>query len=302
MKRSFTCISVVIPALAMLLGGPIAAQDKQKADPSSAAARANPVADQQRTLTNVDVLSMVNAGLSERTIILAIQRAMTSFDTSPEALITLKNHGVSASVLDAMLSEKTIPGSPAAPTATPKTAAPRQSRAHGVEGFPSAEIFTGFSYLSFDPQGVATRINMYGWDASVTGNPIKWFGIEGDFGGHYRANCGGAIGLTCGHTSFMGGPKLAFRSTWVTVYAHGLFGIDDGSLSFSGVSVSDKPFAFAAGGGVDVRVARHLSLRPAQFDYFMTRHAIAAAGALGLTLQPQNNYRFSTGLVFTFGG
>jgi hypothetical protein len=298
MKRRFTCISVIILASAMLLGGPIAAQDKQKTDPSSSVVRANSVAEQQRILTNFDVLSMVNAGLSERTIILAIQRAITSFDTSSEALIALKNHGVSASILDAMLSEKTIPDN----TATAKTAASRQNRAHGVEGFPAAEIFAGFSYLSFDPQGVTTRLNMYGWNASVTGNPIKWFGIEGDFGGHYRANCGGVIGLTCGHASFMGGPKLAFRSTWVTVYAHGLFGIDDGSLSFSGVSVSDKPFAFAAGGGVDIRVARHLSVRPAQFDYFMTRHAIAAAAAQGLTLQPQNNYRFSTGLVFTFGG
>jgi len=74
MKRSFTCISVVVWASAMLLGGPIAAQDKQKTDPSSSAVRANSVADQQRTLTNLDVLSMVNAGLSERIIILAIQR------------------------------------------------------------------------------------------------------------------------------------------------------------------------------------------------------------------------------------
>ena len=276
MKRSCTCISVVILASAMLLGGPIAAQDKQKTDPSSSAVRANSAADLQRTLTNLDVVSMVNAGLSERTIILAIQRAMTSFDTSPEALIVLKNNGVSASILDAMLSEKTIPGN----TATANTAVSRHNRAHGVEGFPAAEIFTGFSYLSFDPRGVTTRLNMYGWDASVTGNPIKWFGIEGDFGGHYRPNCGGVIGLTCGHASFMGGPKLAFRSTWVTMYAHGLFGIDDGILGFSGVSVSDKPFAFAAGGGVDIRVAEHLSLRAAQFDYFRTetRHR-ARSGA-----------------------
>jgi len=67
MKRRFTCISVVILAAAMLLGGPIEAQDRQKTDPSSS-----------RTLTNLDVVNMVNAGLSERTIILDIQRAMVA--------------------------------------------------------------------------------------------------------------------------------------------------------------------------------------------------------------------------------
>jgi hypothetical protein len=169
--------------------------------------------------------------------------------------------------------------------------------------FPRAEIFGGFSYLSFDTQGLGlqglgltNRLNMYGWDASVTGNPVKWFGIEGDFSGHYHANCFGKPGLTCKHLSFMGGPKLAYRTRVATVYGHGLFGGDNGSFSFSGLSGSDTPFSFAAGGGVDFRVGKHLSLRPVQFDYFMTRHFTAA-----IAKARQDNYRFSAGLVFTFG-
>jgi hypothetical protein len=67
----------------------------------------------QKVLTNADVANMVRAGLDESTIILAIQRAKTKFDTSPEALIALKKQGVSQGVLNAML--QSYPDSPGAP-------------------------------------------------------------------------------------------------------------------------------------------------------------------------------------------
>ena len=63
----------------------------------------------RKPLTNADVIEMAKAGLPERTIILAIQKGPTSFDTSPQALIQLKNQGVSASVLDAMLQSGSAP-------------------------------------------------------------------------------------------------------------------------------------------------------------------------------------------------
>jgi len=55
-------------------------------------------------ITNADVASMTKSGLSEQTIILAIQQGPTAFDTSPQALIVLKKAGVADAVLDAMLS------------------------------------------------------------------------------------------------------------------------------------------------------------------------------------------------------
>jgi hypothetical protein len=50
---------------------------------------------------------MVKAGLGESTIILAIQHGASDFDTSAQALIALKNEGVSQKVLDAMLTPGT---------------------------------------------------------------------------------------------------------------------------------------------------------------------------------------------------
>src|ERR1044072_1533793 len=57
----------------------------------------------KKPLINADVIEMTKAGLPERTIVLAIQKGPTSFDTSPQALIQLKNQGFSPAVLDAML-------------------------------------------------------------------------------------------------------------------------------------------------------------------------------------------------------
>jgi len=57
----------------------------------------------QRALTNADVSNMVKSGMGDQTILLVIQKRPTAFDTSPEALITLKKDGVSDQVLNAIL-------------------------------------------------------------------------------------------------------------------------------------------------------------------------------------------------------
>jgi len=74
---------------------------------------------EKKRLTNADIAAMVKAGLAESTIILVIQHSESDFDTSPQALIALKNGGVSQKVLDAMLTagaEKAA--APAGPTGT----------------------------------------------------------------------------------------------------------------------------------------------------------------------------------------
>jgi hypothetical protein len=77
----------------------------------------------KKPLTNSDVVEMTKAGLTENTIILAIQQGPSQFDTSPSALIQLKNQGVSAKVLDAMIQPN---GSTAVPS-QPTGGAPQQS-------------------------------------------------------------------------------------------------------------------------------------------------------------------------------
>jgi len=57
----------------------------------------------QKPLTNTDIINMTAQGFDAALIVKDIQSSNTDFDTSPQALITLKNAGVDKSVLEAML-------------------------------------------------------------------------------------------------------------------------------------------------------------------------------------------------------
>ncbi len=61
---------------------------------------------EQKPLTNDDVVKMVKGGLAESTIVSAIQASATNFDISPDALISLKGAGVTQPVLDAMIASE----------------------------------------------------------------------------------------------------------------------------------------------------------------------------------------------------
>jgi len=58
---------------------------------------------EKKPMTNGDVVALIKAGLPEETIVLAIQQQPSNFDTSPEALIQLKNQGATQKILDAIL-------------------------------------------------------------------------------------------------------------------------------------------------------------------------------------------------------
>src|SRR5262245_16630824 len=71
----------------------------------------------KKTLTNDDVVKMISGGLSEATIIQVIHKGPTDFDTSPDALIKLKENGASPRIIEAMLGPVSSPaGAPAKST------------------------------------------------------------------------------------------------------------------------------------------------------------------------------------------
>src|SRR6185436_16683773 len=57
-------------------------------------------------------------------------------------------------------------------------------------------------------------------------------------------------------------------------------------------------FAMTAGGGLDIKINRHVSFRLVELDYMLTR----LQNLRSLQDNNQNNFRASTGLNFTFGG
>ena len=153
-----------------------------------------------------------------------------------------------------------------------------------AQDYPKAELFGGYSYLRVNPGSGADGINTNGWMAAVTGNINNWFGITGQFSGHY----GDAFG-TSGHIySYLFGPRIASHSNekW-TPYAHFLFGGATGG----GSGVSESAFAMDFGGGFDYNANDKIAIRVVQFDYIATK----------FFSDWQHNFAISTGVVFRFG-
>jgi hypothetical protein len=71
----------------------------------------------QEVMTNQSVIEMVKGGLSERVILAKIRTSPTKFDTSTDALISLKKNGVPEKVIEAIMS-------PSAPATAASAASP----------------------------------------------------------------------------------------------------------------------------------------------------------------------------------
>ena len=116
-------------------GLPAGAQDGTAKESSQHANPEQKVA--KKTLTDIDVINMVNAGLADSTIVLDIQTSPTAFDTSPQALVFLQRGGVSQTVIDAMLTA--AGGKPAPPATTPVPAPANPAGAGSVKSGPVAD-------------------------------------------------------------------------------------------------------------------------------------------------------------------
>jgi hypothetical protein len=63
------------------------------------------------------------------------------------------------------------------------------------------------------------------------------------------------------------------------------------------VSDNQNAFSMLAGGGIDYRFGKRLSLRPVEIDYLLTRFPSLSS----VSRQNQSSLMVSTGVVFTFG-
>jgi len=140
------------------------------------------------------------------------------------------------------------------------------------------DVFAGYSFLHTSPGSGLPSANASGWEAALNYNLKSWLGVKGDIDGHYC--CDASL------HNFLFGPQINLGHGKVSPYVHGLLGVSHGSAS----GVSDDAFAFAFGGGLDVKATDRIAVRIGQFDYLGTRFA-------GYT---QNNFRYSAGLVFRF--
>jgi len=156
--------------------------------------------------------------------------------------------------------------------------------AASAQEYPRAELFGGYQYTRV---GGAGGVNANGWNAAITGNINRWFGLTGDFSGAYKS----IADVSASAYTYTFGPTFSARHGRVTPFAHVLFGGFRASAGFGGLSASTNGFTMMAGGGVDASVTRHVKVRVFQADWLLWR-------TMGIT--ERKNARVSTGLVFCF--
>jgi hypothetical protein len=132
-----------------------------------------------------------------------------------------------------------------------------------AQDVPKAEVFGGYSWAG---------ANFHGWNASVTGNITKRFGIVADFSGHYGSELDGSVLIKQDAHSFLFGPRFSFRGKRLTPFVYALFGAtrfhESAIISGQKLSHSDTGLRSVLGGGLDVKVNDRVAIRAFQLDYF----------------------------------
>jgi|SoiMethySBSTD1v2_1073268.scaffolds.fasta_scaffold01139_1 hypothetical protein len=132
----------------------------------------------QETLTNESIISMVKGGLSEAVVLARVRSGPANFDTSTNALLTLKKAGVSDKIIEAMVSAPKAAGAtaaaPAPSTPTPSagasqsappaavSSAARSSAGGAAANLPRDSIYylNGAKYVELQPQVIEIETNV----------------------------------------------------------------------------------------------------------------------------------------------
>lgn len=204
---------------------------------------------------------------------------------------------------------------PAAPTPEDGMAASVYSDGSNAST-PRFELFAGYSHLRGFPRLAAGNrlVDLNGGSASIAFDVNRFLGVVGEFGGfnnsQIRTSANPSVVQNANGRAFLflAGPRFSFRNNGrFTPFAQALFGgIHAGQVTYStgctGAGCTPLPsetvFAMTAGGGLDLRVRPHLSIRLIQADYLMTNFQNQVTGGSGR----QNDMLLSGGLVFRFGG
>jgi len=113
----------------------------------------------KKPLTNADVVQMAKAGLDETMIIKVIEANDTAFDVSPQAVMDLKNAGVSQPIIEAMLAaeaKKKVPDAAAKPAKEPPPAGAERASIPdpndpGAPHDPGIYMYTGNKLVMLEP-------------------------------------------------------------------------------------------------------------------------------------------------------
>lgn len=200
-----------------------------------------------------------------------------------------------------------------------------------AQQFPAVEVFAGYSYLHNDTQGASAasltsqcaaalggtcpliyqlRPGFHGWSLVPQFNFARWLGIKlqiaGQYGSvvnaKYKSNPSVAYPIPKQHAyDVLFGPVVSWRKPRYTLFAHGLFGMENFGIATSQINslslsefprISSSDTAFAVGGGADVRIWKYFGIRAGEFDYQFVNTS---------NYSHLNDWRYSAGIVVSLG-
>ena len=159
-------------------------------------------------------------------------------------------------------------------------------------------VFGGWQFMSMDTKipGASRQSSADGWDADVAYNALKNVSLVADFSGSYKSAINTAA-VTNGQIHIYNvllGPRISSKTGKVTPFAEFLLGFNHTSAGNGTTTLVSRGFAMAPGGGIDVSVTDHISVRVIKFDYLLDR---VGFGGTNMNL---NNFRISVGAIYNF--
>jgi outer membrane immunogenic protein len=182
-------------------------------------------------------------------------------------------------------------------TLTMEVSAVAQQAPLPVREHPSVELGVDYNYVHTNaPPGGCGCFSLNGGDAWAAYKITDSVAVVGQFSAqHASAVLGSGTDATL--VSYEFGPRYSFtKSRKFVPFAQALLGgatLLSGSGLLTTSSGTSSAFAMTLGGGLDIRLTRHLSLRPAELDYFYTRFPNGGN-------DHQNNLRVAAGMNYRF--
>jgi outer membrane protein OmpA-like peptidoglycan-associated protein len=190
-----------------------------------------------------------------------------------------------------------------------------------ADDVPKAGVYLGYQYVRFNSTTNLPGVNAHGGNGEFIYNFNNWLSGVADLGAVNNSNLAG-LQLDTTIANFLFGPRVTFRHKhrvqpfvqvlWGGVYQTSstqIFGTVVGAPFLQGtllpgdnvstrLTASQTSFAMTAGGGLDIRLGKHVSFRPITVEYYLTR----LQNFRTLDDNNQDNIRASAGFTFLFGG
>ena len=193
--------------------------------------------------------------------------------------------------------------------------------AAAAQDTPKMETFLGYTYVRANSATNVPAFSANGGSGQFAYNFNKWLSGVADVGAVHSGNISG-FHLDSTIANFVFGPRVSLRYSRLRPYFQTLFGgvyaatstrvvaipVAAPLATFVPTPIPGEPitarlgaqqtaFAMTIGGGLDIKISKHLSFRPIGLDYYMTRlQDLRTQGD-----NNQNNLRYTTGFNFTFG-